>query len=837
MTNQTITSFPPVTGLSGAEKIVLDQTDINNNINTMSATITQVSSYVLGQITDPVFNNQPAHWAFIGPASGVPALPTFRGLVGSDLPLPTGATIGAVFTYTSPSHQWISSLDTAGNFHSSQPAAADLSNGTTGTGAVVLANSPTLISPNVGALGAVSATSYNKVVITAPATSATLTIADGKTATFNQNLTVNGTALSVLGNATNATGGDTDIAATAASGAVLRESGSTLGFGQITAAAIVNNGIGNAQLRQSAALSVVGNATNATANVADISTTSGSGKFLGESSGTIGFISLPAPVIGANTVTYSMIAQGAALSVLGVPGGVTANHSDITAIGGSDSILRESGGSLGFGQLSPNAIATNALPLTKLAQGPGLSVVGVNTNATGNLGNIAGSANTVLSVNAGGTTLSFAQVTGAMLVNNTVGNAQLRQSAGLSVVGRAANSTGNVADITAASPFDVLQLNSTGTSLIWGPAPAGTIGPHQVTYGNIQQGAGLSVLGVAGAGPADNNDIVATASSGAVLRESAGAIGFGQVATAGIANNAVGNAQFRSGTALSVVGRSANSGGNVADIATTNGSAAVLRESGGTLGFGTVAIAGGGTGATTALAALAALLPVGLILPYGGSAAPTGWLLCYGQAVSRTTYSVLFGIISTTYGAGDGSTTFNLPDLRGRAVAGKDDMGGVAANRLTTAGSGLNGVALGAAGGGQNQTIGSTNLPAHTHAVSITSGLQSADHSHSMSFVSGNENQNHAHVSADGTPFWTANSGSSVHFTNSGASSIYSGGGATTQVENAAHNHNVTGGTGGVSANHSHLVSGNTDNGPGTGAALTTVQPTMVVNWMIFAGA
>jgi microcystin-dependent protein len=72
----------------------------------------------------------------------------------------------------------------------------------------------------------------------------------------------------------------------------------------------------------------------------------------------------------------------------------------------------------------------------------------------------------------------------------------------------------------------------------------------------------------------------------------------------------------------------------------------------------------------------------GVILPYAGTAAPNGFLLCYGQAVSRTAYAALFSVISTTYGVGDGSTTFNLPDLRGRAVAGKDDMGGSAANRL-----------------------------------------------------------------------------------------------------------------------------------------------------------
>ena len=77
-------------------------------------------------------------------------------------------------------------------------------------------------------------------------------------------------------------------------------------------------------------------------------------------------------------------------------------------------------------------------------------------------------------------------------------------------------------------------------------------------------------------------------------------------------------------------------------------------------------------------------IPSGAVLPFAGTAAPAGWLLCYGQAVSRTTYAALFNALGTAYGAGDGSTTFNLPDLRGRVPGGKDDMGGVAAWPTTT---------------------------------------------------------------------------------------------------------------------------------------------------------
>ncbi|MBN3010378.1 tail fiber protein, partial [Ruthenibacterium lactatiformans] len=65
-------------------------------------------------------------------------------------------------------------------------------------------------------------------------------------------------------------------------------------------------------------------------------------------------------------------------------------------------------------------------------------------------------------------------------------------------------------------------------------------------------------------------------------------------------------------------------------------------------------------------------MPVGCVIPFAGAAAPTGWLLCQGQAISRTTYAQLFSVIGTTYGSGDGKTTFNLPDMRGRVAVGSD---------------------------------------------------------------------------------------------------------------------------------------------------------------------
>lgn len=109
-----------------------------------------------------------------------------------------------------------------------------------------------------------------------------------------------------------------------------------------------------------------------------------------------------------------------------------------------------------------------------------------------------------------------------------------------------------------------------------------------------------------------------------------------------------------------------------------------------------------------------AVIPIGIQAPYAGSTAPDGWLLCYGQAISRSTYADLFTAIGTTFGSGNGSTTFNLPDDRGRADVGKDNMGGSSANRLTDLTNGLNGDTLGDTGGTETNTLLRANLPNDT---------------------------------------------------------------------------------------------------------------------------
>lgn len=162
-------------------------------------------------------------------------------------------------------------------------------------------------------------------------------------------------------------------------------------------------------------------------------------------------------------------------------------------------------------------------------------------------------------------------------------------------------------------------------------------------------------------------------------------------------------------------------------------------------------------------------VPSGAMTAFGGTSAPAGWLMCDGSAVSRTTYASLWTAIGSTFGVGDGSSTFNVPDLRGRVIAGQDDMGGSAASRLTTAGSGVDGATLGAAGGAQSHTLTTAELASHSHGFTAV-------------------------LSQSGTP------------TDSGGGSVYAGAAA---------------------------ASGGTTAAAGSGSAHNNTQPTLVANYII----
>lgn len=265
--------------------------------------------------------------------------------------------------------------------------------------------------------------------------------------------------------------------------------------------------------------------------------------------------------------------------------------------------------------------------------------------------------------------------------------------------------------------------------------------------------------------------------------------------------------------------------------------------------------------AATFKQAVAASTPIGSIVEYAGSTAPTNWLLCFGQAISRTTYATLFGIIGTTYGVGDGSTTFNIPDKRGRVSVGKDNMGGSAASRVTTGGSAIDGSTLGASGGGQTQTLTTAQIPSHTH-TGTTDSAGSHDHTGVTSIVgnhvhTGNTDGGGAHSHSGSTSYvgdhshsylrpnpigLTGGAGTSFGvFQSTGDNTGNAGGHTHTISTDTAANHGHTFITS-VAGDHEHSfitvgVSGHTHthttNATGGGGSHTNMQPSIIFNSII----
>ena len=150
----------------------------------------------------------------------------------------------------------------------------------------------------------------------------------------------------------------------------------------------------------------------------------------------------------------------------------------------------------------------------------------------------------------------------------------------------------------------------------------------------------------------------------------------------------------------------------------TGGTAIAANVTGGT----SISIISEGVSATKQLT-ISFNLP-GLIVPYSGadSTVPTSWLFCNGQAISRSIYAALYAVISTTYGVGDGTTTFNVPDLRGRIPFGKATSAGSESSLNGAIFSAGNFYTLASAGGEETHllTSGQTPIKAHTHTAAGT---------------------------------------------------------------------------------------------------------------------
>ena len=198
--------------------------------------------------------------------------------------------------------------------------------------------------------------------------------------------------------------------------------------------------------------------------------------------------------------------------------------------------------------------------------------------------------------------------------------------------------------------------------------------------------------------------------------------------------------------------------------------------------------------ATTAFVTQNAVL-TGALLMWPTGTAPSGYLLCTGTAVSRTTYAALFAVIGTTFGAGDGSTTFNLPNYADRMPIGA---GTIAAS-------------IGASGGSSTTTLSGSNLPSHTHSFS-GSGSGSTNSAQTGVYDAGHSHTTNVSNSGGGSGPWTVQTNPTYQIATNAAQA---------NIQDPGHAHSF-----GVS------VSGTTGNA-GSSTAATTISPYLGINFII----
>jgi len=206
---------------------------------------------------------------------------------------------------------------------------------------------------------------------------------------------------------------------------------------------------------------------------------------------------------------------------------------------------------------------------------------------------------------------------------------------------------------------------------------------------------------------------------------------------------------------------------------------------------------------TTPIPPVAGGMPTGAMLAFGSVTPPSGWLLCDATAVSRTTYAALFAVVGTSFGIGDGTTTFNVPDMRGRVAAGYDAAN--ASGRLTAAETGgASAAAIANSGGEQGHVLVTGELASHNH------GVTDPGHNHGVT------DPGHQHAPETGQ-FLTNNNGA-FNITEGGGGLIDSNSFTASATTGVTVNSNTTG-----------ITTGNA----GSGSSHNNVQPTLVVPWII----
>lgn len=178
------------------------------------------------------------------------------------------------------------------------------------------------------------------------------------------------------------------------------------------------------------------------------------------------------------------------------------------------------------------------------------------------------------------------------------------------------------------------------------------------------------------------------------------------------------------------------------------------------------------------------MCPAGSIMDFGGTTAPPGWIICDGTAVSRTLFSELFAYIGTTWGAGDGSTTFNVPSLQDRFRRHRRAGGGALAGPVGTLQSPVN--------------------LTHTHGVVGTSQNANADHTHPVNLTTGGMLSNATHAHTTDRAVW--NGGTTPNGAGAGGTVLAGATSTATSTVNTDHLHNVNGNTDLQSATHAHDI-------------------------------